>query len=374
MQQEISLKQAEELIATVGRDVTVHLKGQPGIGKSSILKSLSKRFPDHTPVYIDCADLDLGDLAMPAMNHETKTTTFYPNERFAIHDNKPVIIMLDEITKASEPVKNMLLPVMLERRLGATKFHPDSIVYSTGNLTTDGVGDTMKAHAKNRLTAVIVRNPNDDEWINWAIDNQIAPEVVAWVKQFPHALASYTDDSQKENMYIYNPRKQQEAFVSPRSLEKASFIVKNRATLGEDTTLVALSGTLGESAARDMSAYFSLADGLPTKESIYNKPNEANLPSDPAARVILVMRELMTITEQHMDAWLTYLQRLPMEIQALFAVNIMASSRKQIASTNKTFIDWAVKNNQYFKYNEERMMMALTSETKSHEVPHSDNA
>ena len=50
MQQEISLKQAEELIATVGRDVTVHLKGQPGIGKSSILKSLSKRFPDHTPV------------------------------------------------------------------------------------------------------------------------------------------------------------------------------------------------------------------------------------------------------------------------------------------------------------------------------------
>ena len=116
MQQEISLKQAEELIATVGKDVTVHLKGQPGIGKSSILKTLATRFPNHTPVYIDCADLDLGDLAMPAMNHETKTTTFYPNERFAIHDNKPVIIMLDEITKASEPVKNMLLPVMLDRK------------------------------------------------------------------------------------------------------------------------------------------------------------------------------------------------------------------------------------------------------------------
>jgi hypothetical protein len=97
-----------------------------------------------------------------------------------------------------------------------------------------------------------------------------------------------------------------------------------------------------------MSAYFSLADGLPTKESIYKEPEKANLPNDPAARVILVMRELMTITEEHMDAWLTYLQRLPMEIQALFAVNIMASSRKQVAATNKTFIDWAVKNNQYF--------------------------
>jgi AAA domain (dynein-related subfamily) len=348
MQQEISLKQAEDLIATVGREVTIHMRGQPGIGKSSILKTLATRFPNHTPVYIDCADLDLGDLAMPAMNHETRTTTFYPNERFAIHQDKPVIIMLDEITKASEPVKNMLLPVMLERRLGSVKFHPDSIVYSTGNLTTDGVGDTMKAHAKNRLTSVTIRNPNDDEWINWGVDNGVAPEVLAWIKQFPHALASYTDDSQKENMYIYNPRKQQDAFVSPRSLEKASHIVKNRATLGEDTTMVALTGTIGESASRDMSAYFSLADGLPTKESIYQEPEKAILPSDPSARVILVMRELMTITDKHMDAWLTYLQRLPMEIQALFAVNIMASSRKQVAATNKSFIDWAVKNNQYF--------------------------
>lgn len=256
--------------------------------------------------------------------------------------------MLDEITKASEPVKNMLLPVMLERRLGAIEFHPDSIVYSTGNLTTDGVGDNMKAHAKNRLTSVTVANPTDDEWINWGVDNGIAPEVLAWVKQFPHCLAMYTDESQKENMYIFNPRKQQEAFVSPRSLAKASFIVANRQTLGEDTTLSALIGTIGESAARDMSAYFSLADALPTRESIYKEPDKAIVPTDPSARVILIMRELMTLTEEHFGAFMTYLQRLPMEMQALFAVNIMASSRKSVAASNKSFVDWAVKNNQYF--------------------------
>jgi len=282
------------------------------------------------------------------MNHNDKTTAFYPNERFNLQHGKPVLVMLDEITKSSEPVKNMLLPVMLERRLGSVKFHPDSIVYSTGNLTTDGVGDAMKAHAKNRLTMVNVRNPNDDEWVNWGMDNDIAPEVLAWVKQFPHCLAMYTDESQKENLYMYNPRKQQESFVSPRSLAKASIIVKNRSVLGEDTTLTALSGTIGESAARDMSAYFSLADGLPSRESVYKEPEKAMVPKDPSAKVILVMRELMSITEEHMDAWMKYLQRLPMETQALFAVNIMASSRKSIAATNKSFVTWAVANNQYF--------------------------
>ena len=348
MQDTITLQEAETLIATIGKDVTVHIKGQPGIGKSSLLNTLAAKFPTHIPVYIDCADLDLGDLAMPAMNHETKTTAFYPNERFSLHHGKPVIIMLDEITKANEPVKNMLLPVMLERRLGAVKFHPDSIVYSTGNLTTDAVGDSMKAHAKNRLTNVEVRNPNDEEWVEWGMGNDIAPEVLAWVKQFPHCLASYKDDSQKENMYIYDPRKQQEAFVSPRSLAKASFIVKQREILGIPTTLSALTGTIGEAASRDMSAYFSLADGLPTKEAIYKKPNEAVVPTDPAAKVILIMRELMTIKKENFDSWMTYLQRLPMEIQALFALNIMASERKQIAATNKTFTDWAIKHNQFF--------------------------
>ena len=44
MQNTISLKEAEDLIATVGKDITVHIKGQPGIGKSTLLTTLSKRF------------------------------------------------------------------------------------------------------------------------------------------------------------------------------------------------------------------------------------------------------------------------------------------------------------------------------------------
>jgi hypothetical protein len=60
------------------------------------------------------------------------------------------------------------------------------------------------------------------------------------------------------------------------------------------------------------------------------------------------MRELMSITAENMDAWMRYIQRLPMETQALFAVNIMASERKSIAATNKSFVTWAVANNQYF--------------------------
>lgn len=348
MKELLNLKQVKNLISSVGKDVTVHVEGSPGIGKSSILWSMAEAMPDHIPVYIDCADLDLGDLAMPVINHETKSTAYYPNERFQLHQGKPLIIMLDELTKANEPVKNMLMPVLLERRLGAVKFHPDTYVFSTGNLATDGVGDSLKAHARNRITVVQLRNSTDDEWIEWAVENDIAPEVMAWVKQFPHCLAMYQDASQKDNEYIYHPRKMQDAFVTLRSLAKASPIVKARHALGYETTLAALTGTIGEAAARDMQAYFSLADGLPSREAIYTAPESAPVPSDPAARVILVLRELVSLKEEHFKAWMTYLKRLPKEQQALFATSVMASSRRAMAASDEDFTKWAVDNHIYF--------------------------
>ena len=95
----------------------------------------------------------------------------------------------------------------------------------TGNLTTDGVGDTLKAHTRNRIVEITVAKPDDTQWLEWAVNSDIEPIVMAWVRQFPQALASYTEGNQDENPYIYNPRKQQTSYVSPRSLATASNIV-----------------------------------------------------------------------------------------------------------------------------------------------------
>ena len=56
----------------------------------------------------------------------------------------------------------------------------------------------------------------------------------------------------------------------------------------------------------------------------------------------------MSLETKNIDAWVTYMQRLPMEIQALFGINIMASSKRDKISKNKTFVDWAIKNEQFF--------------------------
>jgi hypothetical protein len=361
----LSLNEFANAIATVGSDVTIIGQGEPGIGKSSMLKTIAKRFPNYELAYIDCTLLDLGDFALPytelaSGDSNLKVTKFAPNARFKFQSGKPVIVMLDEIGKAMKAVKNVLLTLMLEKRIGDVSLPEGSIVFGTTNLATDGVGDSLEAHARNRVCFVTVRKPSagfgadgsvdNDSWGAWALENDIAPEIIAWVKQFPHALESYTDSAQKDNPYIFNPtRAGQSAFVTPRSLEKASHIAKKRSELGESVTISALAGTIGESAARDMQAFFTVVDKLPTWEAIMDSPATAKVPDDAVAKCILVFSAITRVDKDTLPKWLKYADRLDKELQALFARSVVKSTSKQaMAVSNKDFVKWATDNQWLF--------------------------
>jgi predicted AAA+ superfamily ATPase len=73
----VSLKQAAAIILATPENRYL-LQGEPGIGKSSLLKMLSVELPDHEVAYIDVPNMDLGDIAMPVIDHETKHHTVLP--------------------------------------------------------------------------------------------------------------------------------------------------------------------------------------------------------------------------------------------------------------------------------------------------------
>lgn len=342
----ITLKQAATLIKA-NPETRFLLQGEPGIGKSSLLEAIAADL-NYDYAYIDVPNMDLGDIAMPVVDHATRTTKYYPNARFKLQDNKPVVIMLDEFTKGAEPVKNMLHPLLEKAnpRLGDIPLGRSSVVFLTGNLSTDGVGDSLKAHSRNRIVPVTIAKPTADEWIDWGINHEVAPEVLAWVSRFPHVLASYLDtDGKNENPYIYDPRKPQASFVSPRSLHTASNIVKSRHQLDADTVIAALTGAIGESGARDMQAFIEFSDQLPTWEATITQPKHAPIPTSPGACAIVVFGAIAKVDRSTITPFMEYLERFEPEWQAVFAINIAKTPSKQaVAFSCKAFADWVAKN------------------------------
>ena len=348
MNTQLGFKELTNFIKVVGKDVTVIIQGEPGIGKSALLPMVAQHFPEHEVRYFDAAlPPDSGDIQIPDVDKKGKKFSFIPNELFM--SDKPIIIMLDELGKASRQVQNALLPLLLEKRVGSYKLHPDSIVFGTTNLTTDGVGDNIQAHSKNRGCWVTMRKPTGDEWVqNFATDNDIDPAIQKWVSENPHCMASYTDPAQADNPYIFNPKKMQAAFVTPRSLEKASHISKQRMHLAPDTFIAGLAGTLGESAARDLQAYMTLADGLPLWANIIKEPLTTEVPTNVISQSILAIGAATRLDKTCVNPWLIYMDRLAKEVQALFVTQVMGSSKSVLLVSNKNFTAWVLKNNYMF--------------------------
>jgi hypothetical protein len=248
---------------------------------------------------------------------------------------------------------NMLLPTILEHRVGDVQYRTGSIILATTNFDTDGVGDNIPAHAYNRMTVVNLANPTVDQWLEWASDNNIAPEVMAFAKQYPQVFECYADlDKDDKNPYIFNPLTGNvKAYCSPRSLEKASNLIKMRHVLG-DALLPALAGTVGEAAARDMDALINLADQLPLFETIVRDPLNAKIPSSAGALFILSFMLAGRVDAKTIEPVMQYADRMSsasFEAHSLFIASLASNKTKVgMACHCRAFTVAAAKLGKYF--------------------------
>lgn len=347
----VSLSEATSLVRHVGREVSFVFQGEMGIGKSAMLTSLAKALPDHQPVYAELPTLDVSDVSgVPFTemhdngDNSIKITRFAPNAMLNIHKGKPVIFMADELGKAPRPVQNSMLRLLHERRIGEYSLPEGSIVFGTTNLVGEGLGDSIQSHAYNRCSFVTLRKPTSEEWIVWATDHGVHPVVVAWVKKFPMVLASYMDG--EGNPYIFYPGKPARAFVTPRSLEKASHIMWQREHVGHNAAMAGIAGCLGEAGARDLLTFIETYDRIPAWETLVKTPDIAPVPdaTDFAANFVLVFNATTLVDGSSMSGWMRYCQRLPKEYQGVFAMNILTSTKRPVAVGNRAFVVWATEN------------------------------
>lgn len=349
----INRKDLVQTILTLGNEITFLVEGHIGSSKSSLIHDLSAALPDHIPVYIDMTCIaDSGDFQLPAVNHETRTSEFYPNTSLGLHTGKPMILMFDELGKsASQSVINAVLPALNERRWGNRGFHPDTVVLATTNLGTENVGDVLKPHARNRLTRVKMAKPTAVEYITYMSNHNLHPVLGAWVKRNPHCFASFEEyDNPDDNPYIYHPKSQRPAFVTHRSMTRANAIMHKRDMLTDDALTHALMGTVGAPAAMDIMTFARLADQLPTQQEILSNPDGAQVPDNPSAMILIACQAYNWVDKTTLDAWMRYMDRFQFaEAKAVFALQLTNNDNKYAwASRNQAFTDFVRANQHLF--------------------------
>lgn len=343
----VSINQVPAALSAVGQEITFLLLGEPGIGKTTVLKTMQELHGDkYHYVYIDGPATDYGDLSMKIPVHEEKALVQYVSERFP-KDGKPFVVMIDEIGKMSRMMKLIVTRLMLEKSLGDWELPKGSIVFATSNNSTDGVGDNIEAHVGNRVSLTPVAKPTADEWLVWATDNNVHPIVRAWVDMNRECMRSYLEAGQDENPYIFNPMRGAVSFVSPRSLAKASVIIAQSVKLGVQFTQSALAGTVGASAANSMAALISLNEQIVPIKDVIKDPLTVPV-SDNKAAILMTMFNACDVieTQDDLTAFMQFLDRVgSREIEGVFFTMLTHGKRTvRLARGNARVKEWSSKN------------------------------
>jgi len=365
----VSIKELRKLIPLISEDLTVVVQSEPGCGKTSLLSMIAEdngdkwRSPtDGTSIegdkfdyiYVDCPVKDMSDIGMTIPNHATKTLEYYVSSLFNLGDNKPKYILLDELMKAPKLLQIVFTRMMLERMAGDRALPKGSRLFATSNNASDGVGDSMLAHAGNRVCIVEMAKPTANEWLEWAgyPQNAISRVVRAFVSMFPRCMASYKEgDAQKDNPYIFKPNSGVMSFVSPRSLAKCDVIVRNRDTLGENATEVALAGTIGHSAAADMAAFMSMEKTLIDVRDIIKASSTVAVPKEISAQLMIMFQAVDVLdTQDSLTKFMEFVERIPSnEIQGVFFTMMLRNQKSiKLARNNLKIADWAKNNHELF--------------------------
>jgi hypothetical protein len=328
--QQLELKPTDAravLEAHIDADVPVLLTGQPGVGKSDVVRQITAArgwgLVDMRLSTIDAVDLRGLPMLKDGRAH------FAPMGELpdAARDGASGVLFLDELPQAPMAVQNAAFSLVLDRRIGEYRLPPGWRVIAAGNRLQDRAGaNRINSALANRFAHVaMVHDLND--WCTWALANDVAPELVAFMRFRPELLCQFNADKAINN----TPR----AWASVGRHLKA----RNVSPAIESAVITSLVDT---GPASELLAFLQVWRRLPSPDTVLLNPSNAPIPPDGATLYALCGALARRVSQQSIDAFVTYIDRLPPE----YGVLAMRDATARDPSLEKTSaaIRWLTAN------------------------------
>lgn len=303
------------------------VESSPGIGKTQIAAQAAKEMgigflAIHAPL------LQPEDYGFPVISSDKSTVNFVVSrDKFPIESASELpengIFLIDELSQADNSAQKILANLIQERDIHGQKLKPGWLVIATGNRLTDRAGaNRLLSHLKNRLTTIEL-DASIDDWSQWAIENNVKSEVIAFLRFRPELLNAFDP--------------QNDINATPRS-----WVEGVSAALGAiDPTqeMEDFKGDVGEGAAAEFCGFLKVYRKLPSPDSIMLNPAKAEIPNDPATLYALCGALAHKTGTDNFGRIMTYVGRMAPEFTVLYIRD--ALKRKPEIQATKEFIEWA---------------------------------
>jgi len=293
------LQLANYLSASISAGHPVLVTGAPGIGKSDIIAQAARTAGAEVilshPVVSDPTDAK----GLPWKVEGENVATFLPfgDLARALDSTVSTVWFLDDLGQASPAVQASFMQLLLARRVNG-HILPDCVTFvAATNRRTDraGVSGVLEP-VKGRFYTILELEPSLDDWSNWAIDNDIVPELIAFLRFRPDLLSAFEPTADLTNS------------PTPRTWSHVSSILNYN--LSRDIETLAICGAVGEGAGMEFMAFLAMYQDLPNIDAILVDPDASAIPEKPATLYALTTGLAMRANDQTFGRIAKYAQRI----------------------------------------------------------------
>lgn len=308
------------------RQRNVAIEGPPGGGKTTIVQELAEEL--EVPIVVKHLPTMLVEDFGILFPDDTNKLNYRLPDWFPVKGEAPEegILLFDDRNQANSDLQKVLANICQERNLHGYDMPDGWMVISTGNRQSDRAGaNRVLSHLRNRETVLELETHMDD-WSAWAMDHDVKPEVVSFIRFRPGWL------------HNFDPQKDQNA--TPRSwVEGVSDML---GTIPKEAEYEAFKGAVGEGAAAEFVAFVKIYRNLPDPDLILMDPDNVDTPSDPAVLYALSGALATRASSSNFERVIQYVNRLPPEFGVLTVS--MAVKRDSDLSDTNAFTKWVINN------------------------------
>lgn len=244
-----SVAKAVKVAINAKRPIMIY--SAPGCGKSDIIHQIGEEL-NRPVIDIRLALYDPSDLkGFPYYDPQTSSMKWAPSSELPTDPDSNAILFLDELVSAAPSTQAAAYQLVLNRKIGEYHLPKNVVIVAAGNRASDrGVVYKMPSPLANRFIHLELK-VDVDEWVTWALKKGLHKDVVGYISH------------QKQDLFTFDPKSSSHAFATPRTWDFVSQILDQEDSIGEETGLDLISGTIGDGLAIKFNAYRKSSAKLP---------------------------------------------------------------------------------------------------------------
>lgn len=296
--------------------------GPPGVGKTYITRQVAEELKyDYRVFYASTSDpTEVKGFPFPNKENGEATFLLYGQMAELVKAKKPTICFLDDFGQASPATQAAWMNPLQDRYLNGQKISDKVRFVLATNRREDGANvHGILEPIKSRMHQIIHVKPDLDDFLTWWIENELPPEIYAYIRTNPHRL------------HDFKPAKDIVNYPCPRTWEYAGKAYK--AGIPKGLEMACLAGSIGDSDSMQLLVFIeSIKDAVPPDQVIAD-PEHAPIPEKTAVLFGLLAGLIYKMNEKNYRPILKYARRLTIEFSSKLRYDALVKAR-----ANKFFI------------------------------------